>query len=172
MAWAVGFIAAAVFITVAAGLLLRSSRPALVLITTEDCRRSFDDAGCRAIVEQAQSLHADTAPMFQARDICNFVYGPEVCAPLQRANIELHLFAPRIVAIALTRDRRFVLPLYLGRPAEPRADADRNGRPVYFRNHLVGFLARPSFGGAELPVLRTAAGDPITEADLRKLAGH
>ncbi len=69
-------------LVVAHRLLAAAPRPAAIFITTEDCRRSFDDAGCRALVERAQSVHADTAPLFQARDVCTFVYGPDVCAAL------------------------------------------------------------------------------------------
>ena len=170
--WVVGGILVLVCVLIGVGFLLRPSRPATVLITADDCRRSFDDAGCRTIVAQAQSVHANTAPLFQAREVCNFVYGPNVCAPLQEANIELNLYAPRIVAIAVTSDGKSVVPLYFGPPHDSNANAGQVGRPVYFRNQLVGYLSRPSFGGAELPVLTTQAGEPFTEADLRRLAAR
>jgi hypothetical protein len=170
--WVVSGILVLVCLVVGVGFWLRPSRPATVFITADDCRRSFDDAGCRSIVERAQSIHADTAPLFQAREVCNFVYGPDVCAALQEANIELNLFAPRIVAIAVTADGKATLPLYYGPPHDSNANTGQTGRPVYFRNRLVGYLSRPSFGGAELPVLTTPTGDSFTEADLRALAGR
>lgn len=172
MPWVVGGILVAICLAVGASFLFRPARPATVFITADDCRRSFDDAGCRAIVARAQSLHADTAPLFQARTVCDFVYGPNVCATLQEANIELNLYAPRIVAIATTADGAIALPLYYGPPNDSNAVPDAPGRPVYFANKLVGFLSRPSFGGAELPVLTTPAGNPVTETDLRTLAAR
>jgi uncharacterized protein YgiB involved in biofilm formation len=167
---AVGGILALVCTAAAIGLLLRPSRPATVFITADDCRRSFDDAGCRAVVARAQSLHADTAPLFQAGAVCEFVYGPDMCTTLQEANIELNLYAPKIVAIAVTADAKTVMPLYLGPPRDRNAEPGHAGRPVYFRNRLIGYLSRPSFGGAELPVLTDVAGNPVTESDLRALA--
>jgi hypothetical protein len=169
---AVGGVLVLVCVAIVAGFLVRRAKPAAVFITTEDCRRSFDDAGCRAIVERAQSVHADTAPLFQTRAVCNFVYGPDVCTTLQEANIELNLFAPRIVAIAVTADGAAILPLYYGPPHDSNATSGQAGRPVYFRNRLVGLLSRPSFGGAELPVLTTPTGEPLTETDLRTLAAR
>lgn len=152
------------------GLLRRNAGFATILATTEDCRRSFDDASCKTIVERAQAIYSTTAPLFVRRDTCEFAYGAGACTPLRQAATELNLFAPRMTAIALTRDQGTILPLYTAPPAAPDPDARQPGQPVFFHGKLVGRLLRPRIGGAELPLLNDPGGEPLSEHEVRALA--
>jgi len=152
------------------GLVHRSAGFAIVLATTEDCRRSFDDASCKTIIERAQAIYNTTAPRFVLRETCEFAYGARACTTLRQAATELNLFAPRMTAIALTRDQGTILPLYTAPSAAPDPDAAQPGRPVYFHGKLVGRLLQPKIAGAELPMLNDLTGEPLTEQALRALA--
>jgi len=168
---AIVFACLALLIILATGLAVwrRGAGPAIVMATTEDCRRSFDDAGCRAIVARAQSIHAATAPTFAQRSVCDFVYGAGACAPLKLEMIELTLFAPAIVAIATDLAARDILPLYLGPASAEGGDKAGGARRVYYRGAAVGWLGRQRVGGAEVPILTDLTGETLTVEAVRKL---
>ncbi len=159
----------AVMAIVGWGLLHRGGAYAVVLVSIDDCRRAFDDAGCRAIVERAQAVQASTAPSFERLDTCELVFGTGSCAMLKQTVIELNRYAPSIAAIALTSDRDTVLPLYYGKPEEPNADPARVGRPVYFHGAVVGRLMQPKIGGADAPFIAGKDGKPMTADAIRGL---
>lgn len=164
-----GAILCVIAITVGLGLRHRDSGFAIALATTEDCRRSFDDASCQTIVERAQTLYSTTAPIFVRRDTCEFAYGVGACTQLRQAATQLNLFAPAMTAIALTRDQVTILPLYTAPPAAADPDARQPGQPVFFHGKLVGRLLQPVIGGATLPLLNNANGEPLSEQELRVL---
>lgn len=151
------------------GLIERGAGYAEVLVSTEDCRRAFNDEGCRAIVERAQAIHASTAPSFERLDTCEMVYGTGNCAMLKQTVIELHRYAPRIVAIALTSDRDTVVPLYYGGTSAANPDSAQAGRLVYFHGAPVGRLMQPKIGGADAPFITDAVGKPLTVDAIRAL---
>src|ERR1700751_4998538 len=75
-------------ISLSFGIAHRTPDHAIVLLTSEDCRRAFDDWGCRTIVARAQAIHANTAPNFGERQTCEFAYGPGSCSALKSGIIE------------------------------------------------------------------------------------
>jgi Protein of unknown function (DUF1190) len=151
------------------GVLHRNAGYAVVLVSIDDCRRAFDDAGCRAIVERAQAVQASTAPSFERLDTCELIYGEGGCAMLKQTVIELHRYAPSIAAIALTSDRETVVPLYFGKTSGPGGDPALAGRLVYFRNAPVGRLMQPKIGGADAPFIADPSGKPMTADEIRAL---
>lgn len=164
---------AAVIAAVALGLVYfpQPSDHAIALVTVEDCRRAFSEAYCRMIVDRAQAIHAETAPSFEQRAICELSYGGGHCSMLRRELIELNRYAPTMIAILTTHDRAGIVPLYDG-PQNPQGDdKDRAGRPVYFRGALVGLLMQPKIAGAGAPFVADAKGDPLTSAAVRALHG-
>jgi uncharacterized protein DUF1190 len=166
----VGALLLAVLAMLGWGLMQRGAAYAVVLVSVDDCRRAFDDADCRAIVERAQAIQASTAPFFERRETCELVYGEAGCASLKDTVIALNRYAPAIAAIALTSDRATLVPLYYGKPGDAASDPARAGRMVYFRGRAVGRLVRPKLGGAEAPYIADAHGKPLTADAIRALA--
>jgi len=164
---------AAIIGAVALGLAYfpQSSDHAIALVTVEDCRRAFSEAYCRMIVDRAQAIHAETAPSFAERGLCELSFGAGHCGMLRRELIELNRYAPTMIAILTTRDRAGIVPLYDGPQNPPGDDQDRAGRPVYFRGALVGLLMQPKIGGADAPFVADAKGDPLTSDAVRALHG-
>jgi hypothetical protein len=153
------------------GFLHRGASYALVLVTVDDCRRSFDDAQCRAIVERAQAIQASTAPSFADMKTCAMIYGDGGCAELKQSVIALHRYAPKLVAIALTPNRGAMVPVYFGPPGEGGGDPATVGRPVYFHGTTIGRLMQPKIGGADAPFIAGKDGKPLTAGDIRALHG-
>lgn len=120
------------------GLLHRAAGYAVVLVSIDDCRRAFDDAGCRAIVERAQAVQASTAPSFERLDTCELIYGSGGCAMLKQTVIQLNRYAPSIAAIALTSDQATIVPLYFGKTSEADGDPALVGRPGLFPRRAGG----------------------------------
>ena len=139
---------------------------ALVLETGDDCRRYFDDAECRKIVAEAQTIHTGTAPRFTNLETCALVYGAGRCEIVTEHDVRLKQLTPGLAAIALSRSKDVILPLYVG-PLSEQAAAQRQGRTVYFNQKLVGHLAETEMGGATLPTLNDASGAPLTVDGLR-----
>jgi len=166
----VGALLLAVLAVLGWGLLQRGAADAVVLVSVDDCRRAFDDAECRAIVERAQAIQASTAPFFERRETCELVYGEGRCALLKDTVIALNRYAPAIAAIALTSDRAALVPLYYGKPGDAASDPARDGRMVYFRGRAVGRLMRPKLGGTEAPYIVDAHGKPLTADAIRAVA--
>ena len=144
---------------------------ALVLVTVEDCRRAFSEAACRAVVDRAQAIHADTAPSFEERATCELLYGAGHCAMLMRQLIALNRYAPRMIAILTTKDQSGVVPLYDGPAAKPGDASDDAGRVVYFQGALVGRLMQPKIGGADAPYVADAQGNALKGEAVRALHG-
>lgn len=149
----------------------RPQESSLVLVTVEDCRRSFDEATCRTLVLRAQAIHADTAPNFEQRSTCELIYGTGNCAALKEGVIDLNRFAPAMVAILLTRARDGIVPLYFGPPSDDDADPARVGRKVYFHGALVGRLMQPQLGGADMSFVADSEGTVLSANAVRKLHG-
>jgi len=166
----VGIVLGVVIAMVSYGIAHRGAPYPLVLVTSEDCRRAFDDEACRAIVARAEAIHAATVPSFERREMCEAMFGR--CTPLKDAFIKFNRYGPSLAAIALTSDRDAVVPLYFSRPAEEEDDPARVGRLVYFRSQAVGRLVAPRIGGAELPYIAARGGDPMTAAELEALRGN
>src|SRR5579862_3902790 len=136
-------------IAVAIWLSPRAPDHAVVLVTVEDCRRAFSEAACRAIVDRAQAIHAETAPSFEERPTCELIYGAGHCSVLRRELIQLNRFAPTMVAILTTRDRGGIVPLYEAPEAKPGEASAGAGRALYFRGAPVGRLMQAQIGGAD-----------------------
>jgi len=166
----VGALLVAVLALLGWGLMHRGAAYAVVLVSVDDCRRAFDDADCRAIVERAQAMQAATAPGFADRETCEMVYGQGACAELRDTVIALHRYAPSIAAIALTSDGAALVPLYYGKAEDAASDPARVGRLVYFRGSPVGRLMQPKIGGADAPYIADAKGEPLTGEAIRALA--
>lgn len=168
-------VVAALLIVIAAmaafGFTHRRTAYALVLVTVHDCRRAFDDTQCRAIVERAQAIHAATAPSFADLKTCEMIYGQGGCAELKQSVINLHRFAPKLVAIALTRHHNDIVPVYFGPPGRDHGDAAQGGRLVYFHGAPVGRLMEPEIGGADIPYIDGKDGKPLTAAEIRAVRG-
>jgi hypothetical protein len=164
-----GAILAILAVLLAYGIAHRTPVHAVILITSEDCRRVFDDGGCRAIVARAQAIHADTAPNFRDRQTCEFAFGTGSCSALKSGIIELPLFAPSMIAIAVTPDRRDVLPLYFG-ASGGRDAVTLRGRAVYYHGRLIGSLVRATLGGADTSLLADRSGEPLTANFIRQLS--
>jgi len=143
---------------------------ALVLVTGDDCRRYFDDTECHAIVSKAQTAHADTAPRFGNLETCALVFGAGRCDQVSENNIQLKTLSPALAAIALSRSKDVIVPLYVGPLSEQGPDAAQRGRTVYFNQKRVGRLAESIMGGAALPTLSDDNGNPVTSDALRALA--
>lgn len=166
----VGALLVAVIAMLGWGFMHRGAAYAIVLVSVDDCRRAFDDAECRVIVERAQAVQAASAPSFERRETCEMVYGAGGCTLLKDTVIALDRYAPAIAAIALTSDRATLVPLYYGKPGDAASDPGRAGRMVYFHGSLVGRLMRPKLGGAEAPYIADAHGEPLTADAIRALA--
>lgn len=153
---------------IAAGVIMhRPSDTALVIATTQDCRRAFSEEKCNAIMAQAMAIHASSAPRYTDAGLCELNFGVGGCAPISLLNTTF--FAPAVAAIASTRDtaQATLVPLYL----EPKAsvDDDSQGLRVFYRGLAVGVLHRRRFAGAELSSLTDLGGKPMTSAEVRKL---
>lgn len=149
----------------------RAPDHAILLVTIDDCTRAFDEAQCRAIVERAQSIHASTAPNFERAETCELLYGTGGCSALKQGLIDLHGFAPTMVAILVTPERDGIVPIYYGSASAADPDAARPGRPVYYHGALVGRLMQPKIGGAAMSFVADRAGDALTADAVRKLHG-
>lgn len=167
---AIAVLAAVMATLLGLGIAHRPPEAAMVLSTNEDCRRIFDDPTCRDIVERAQAIHATMAPSFSQRETCDLVYGAGGCGPLKSTIIQLPLFAPKMVAIAVTRDRKTILPLYYG-PSRARDAMTENGRAVYFHGRLIGRFQVLNLAGADVATITDDSGDPLSEAALRRDRG-
>ena len=139
-----------------------------MLATTDDCRRVFDDAGCRSIVARAQVIYAETAPRFPLEEACESVYGVGTCAALRDININLNFFAPALAVIATDRAAQNILPLYFG-PRTAASETSRHGERVYYRHGAVGEFLLQNVGGAALPVLCDLAGNTMTAEAIKAL---
>ncbi|HKT20265.1 MAG TPA: DUF1190 domain-containing protein [Stellaceae bacterium] len=166
----VGALLVAVIAMLGWGFMHRGAASAIVLVSVDDCRRAFDDADCRVIVERAQAVQAASAPAFAQRETCEMVYGEGRCAELKDTVIALGHYAPAIAAIALTSDRAAVLPLYYGKADDAASDPARIGRLVYFRGRAVGRLMRPKLGVADAPYIADEKGAPLSADAIRALA--
>jgi uncharacterized protein YgiB involved in biofilm formation len=149
----------------------RAPDHAIVLVTVDDCRRSFGDVACHAIVDRAQAIHVATAPSFEQRQTCELIYGAGHCSMLKRGLIELNRFAPTMTAILLTQKRDAIVPLYDGPEAKPGDAAESDGHAVYFRGTLVGRLMEQKIGGADASFVADAKGDPLTADAVRGVHG-
>ena len=168
------FAGIALVLAVIAGAIALSPRArdhAVVLVTVEDCRRAFSEALCRAVVDRAQAIHADTAPSFEERATCELLYGTGHCAMLMRQLIALNRYAPRLIAILTTKDESGIVPLYDGPAAKPSDASSDAGRAVYFRGALVGRLMQPKIGGADAPYVADAEGKALDADAVRALHG-
>ena len=166
-------IVVALFIGIAYAVMRLGNEHALLLVTIDDCRRAFDEPTCRALVERAQAIHADTAPSFEQRQTCELIYGVDQCALLKIALVELPRYAPKLVAILVTPTRDGIVPLYEGPVSEfgVGSDVAQKGRPVYFHGRRVGRLVSLQFGGADASYVADDRGEALSAAALRQLHG-
>lgn len=143
---------------------------ALVVATTQDCRRAFDDATCRAIVDRATAIHAGSAPRFADQRVCELTYGYGGCTTV--AVLNTSFYAPQVAVVALARDAgtdaKSMLPLYFG-PYDERKAESADGRPVYYHGIAVGLLRQPRIGGASVSMLTDLAGKPLSSDVVRRL---
>ena len=167
----VGVAVAIAIVVVVVVFARRPASHALVLVTVEDCRRAFSEAACRAVVDRAQAIHADTAPSFEAQATCELVYGQGHCAMLMRQLIALNRYAPAMIAILTTKGQTGVVPLYGAPEAKPGDASAGAGRLVYFGNAPVGRLMQPKIGGADAPYVADEKGDALTADAVRALHG-
>jgi hypothetical protein len=144
---------------------------AIVLVTVDDCRRSFGDVACHTIVDRAQAIHVATAPNFEQRQTCELIYGAGHCSMLKRGLIQLDRYAPPMMAILITQKRDGIVPLHDGPEGKPGDTAESDGHAVYFRGALVGRLMEPKIGGADASFIAGANGEPLTAAAVRALHG-
>jgi len=155
-------------VAIAAGVLAqREPDFALVLATTQDCRRAFDEDHCRAIVANALGIHTSSAPRYSEKRVCEMNHGANACAPVTLLNTTF--FAPEVAVVALARgagdDAKAMVPLYL----EPKDKASQDGRRVFYHGIAVGVLHQKKFGGAEVSMLTDLSGKPLTSDAVRKL---
>src|SRR6185295_11180472 len=134
-------------VAIGAGLMTRrSTDTALVMATTEDCRRAFSETTCEAILANAIALHAGSAPRYRDRRVCELDFGEGGCTPVALLNTTF--YAPTVAAVVSTRDMpsdaRGLVPLYF----EPHGKARDAGRRVFYRGIAVGFLNQKRVGGA------------------------
>ena len=151
----------------------RGNDYALVFATTQDCRRAFDDATCKAIVERALAVHAGSAPRFAEQRVCELTYGYGGCTTV--AVLNTSFYAPQVAVVALARDAgsdaKAMLPLYFG-PYDERKGEGAEGRPVYYRGAVVGQLRQPRIGGASVSMLTDLTGRPLSSDAVRQLRGR
>jgi hypothetical protein len=164
-------ILALILVALTLGMTHRPPDHAVVLTTSEDCRRAFDDWGCRAIVARAQAIHVNTAPSFGQRETCEFAFGAGSCTSLKSGIIELPFFAPLMVAIAVTPDRHDVLPLYFG-PVAARDAETENGRALFYHGRLIGRLSQAKVGGTDTGLITDLAGESLTADFVRQQRGR
>jgi len=155
-------------VAIGAGLLThRAPDTALVMATTEDCRRAFSETTCEAIIANAIAVHAGSAPRYRERQVCELDFGDGGCAPV--ALLNMTFYAPSVAAVVSTRDMpadgRGLVPLYF----EPRGKSGDESRRVFYRGIAVGVLSHKRFGGAGMSMLRDQAGKPLTSEAVRKL---
>ena len=156
-------------VAIGAGLLThRAADTALVMATTEDCRRAFSETTCEAIITNAFALHAGSAPRYRDKAVCELDFGDGGCSPVALLNTTF--FAPTVAAVVSTRDMpadaRGLVPLYF----EPHGKVrDVDGRRVFYRGVAVGFLSHKRFGGAGMSMLTDLSGKPLTSDAVRKL---
>jgi hypothetical protein len=149
----------------------RTPDHAIVLVTVDDCRRSFGDVACRMIVDRAQAIHVATAPSFEQRQTCELIYGAGHCNMLKRGLIQLDRYAPPMMAILITEKRDGIVPLHDGPGSKPGDAVESDGHAVYFRGALVGRLMQPKIGGAGAPFVAGANGEALTADAVRALHG-
>ncbi|MBP6012498.1 MAG: DUF1190 domain-containing protein [Alphaproteobacteria bacterium] len=159
----------AVFV-VASALLRRPSDAALVLATSGDCLRVFDNDACADIVAKADDIHTRTAPRFPERHFCTMMFG-DGCTRAAGPTGAAATYVPEIAVILMTRAKDdeppALLPLYLGMP---RANETvETGRRVFYRGIAVGQFYQNRFGGAQLSRVNNASGQPLTSADVQRL---
>ncbi len=165
-----GALALVVVLVVAGALWRRPSDAALVLATSGDCLRVFDDDACADIVAKADAIHARTAPRFPERRLCAMMFG-EGCTRAASTTGATATYVPEIAVILMTRAKGdeppTLLPLYLG---TPRANETvETGRRVFYRGIAVGQFYQNRFGGAQLSRVNNASGGPLSSADVRRL---
>ena len=158
---------------VALGYVIVAKTPerAIAIASTEDCSRFFTEAACTALLQRALAIHVSTAPSFDRRDLCELVYDTGNCAELRDGVIALGRYAPKLAAIAMTKERDGIVPLYFNSSGELGANAARFGRRVYFGNRPVGRLRDMNAGGLQLPVLSDLTGAPFSAGEVRRLHG-
>lgn len=165
-----GALAFVVVLVIGAALLRQPPDAALVLATTGDCLRVYDDAVCGDIVAEADAIHARTAPRFTDRRLCLMTFG-DGCSRLAGPTGATAIFVPQIAAILMSRakgdERRTLLPLYLGMP---RANETvETGRRVFYRGMAVGKFYQNRFGGAQLSRVNDSSGKPVTSSAVQRL---
>ncbi len=155
-------------VSIAVGVFVhRDGDFALVLATTQDCRRAFDDAQCGAIVANAIAIHTSSAPRYGEERVCEMTHGQGACSPVKLFNATF--YAPTVAVVAVARgaggDAKSMVPLYLA----PKSKAGQEGRRVFFHGIAVGVLHQRQFGGAGISQLTDLSGQPLTSDAVRKL---
>ena len=150
------------------GVLARSAPDyALVLATTQDCARAFNDKKCVAIVADAIAIHTNSAPRYAEKRVCELNHGAGGCTSVTLLNTTF--FAPEVAVVALARgagdDTQAIVPLYV----EPGDKASLDGRRVYYHGLVVCVLHQKKFGGAGISMLTDLSGHPLTSDAVRKL---
>jgi uncharacterized protein YgiB involved in biofilm formation len=144
---------------------------ALVLATSSDCLRVFDQNTCGAIVSKALKIHGQSAPRFATASLCELNFGEGRCKPSVDDAAPLSFYVPEIAAILATRDDRKVVtaivPVYAGK--------DQRGAPdgstaIYYHGNAVGTLQSKRFGGAEISIALDPSGQSLTGETVRALA--
>jgi uncharacterized protein YgiB involved in biofilm formation len=141
---------------------------ALVLATSQDCRRAFDEGRCGAIVANAIAIHTSSAPRYGEERVCEMTHGQGACSPVKLFNATF--YAPTVAVVAVARgadgdDTKGMVPLYL----EPKARGPQDGRRVFYHGIAVGVLHQRQFGGAGISQLTDLSGQPLTSDAVRKL---
>jgi hypothetical protein len=148
----------------------RDSDYALVMATTQDCRRAFDDATCRTIADRAREIHAGSAPRYTDERVCEMTYGAGGCVPV--AVLNASFYAPQMAAVAMARDSggdaKSIVPLHFG-PLDVLEAQRMDGRRVYYHGLAVGVLRQPRIGGAGVSMLIDLSGKPVTSDAVKRL---
>ena len=156
------------FVAIGAGVFFHRDRDfALVLATTQDCRRAFDEGKCGEIVANAIAIHTSSAPRYGEERVCEMTHGEGACSPVKLFNATF--YAPTVAVVAVARgagdDAKGLVPLYLA----PKSKASQEGRRVFYHGIAVGVLHQRQFGGAGISQLTDLAGQPLTSDAVRKL---
>jgi uncharacterized protein YgiB involved in biofilm formation len=161
-------------VTLAIGLALLTKdegKPALVMVTPQDCLRAFNAETCTALVEAALDVHYKHAPRFMSEEQCQLSYRDDPCMRVEAFTNGPATYVPPLVAIVTTRegtrDTKLLLPVY-EKPGQS-ADLATKAASVYFSGKHVGHLTRVRFGGAGISRLTTASGTSVTEDDISNL---
>jgi len=152
-------------VALGAGVLTHRGRDtALVIATTEDCRRAFSQTACESIIANAMALHAGSAPRYRDERVCEMDFGEGGCSPVALLNTTF--FAPNVAAVVSARDTADgLVPLYF----EPHGKTQDDRRRVFYRGVAVGFFSHKRFGGAGMSMVTDPSGKPLTSEAVRKL---